>query len=252
MALALASTTAPRSFQLSIASCQLPRARKCAWSPTQPRTPATATRLLAYVYKPGRSGPTGSVNHSLVRERPRQGLRLRRRALPLRSALLQSPAPSPAGQAWPLGAAVPRQHEEAGSLAAGTRAPPATPAAAPEPAQPRSDATRTTRAPASRLIRLTWTAARSPIGTSPAWEDPHNFDVDHDGIACEELEEGSPPRASTASWPDRKGPTPPDTAPALRFCAASQLRRRVGTTLVASLDVRTPIVDYAADVIENR
>jgi len=144
-------------------------------------------RLLAYVYKPGRSAAGGSVNFSLVRTGHAKAyvyggvrfqyavpfLRAHSRARKAKIGLWGPPCrgnttkPDPSGQA-----------------PAPTPVPPATPAP-PAPATPGCDPN--------------YTGACIPVfppdldcgeisfrNFASVGSDPHNFDVDHDGVACEE------------------------------------------------------------------
>jgi len=148
-------------------------------------------RLLAYVYNPGRSGPTGSVNFSLVRSGHARayifgGVRFRH-AVPFLRA--QSRARSARAGLWG-----PPCRGNTTTPDPSTRV--AAPAPVPEP----------TPAPAPAVVAPTEGGACDPnyagacIATGRGdidcneipdrdfrvvGEDVHRFDVDHDGIACE-------------------------------------------------------------------
>jgi micrococcal nuclease len=143
-------------------------------------------RLLAYVYKPGRSGPTGSVNYSLVASGHAkvyvyQGVRFRY-AVPFFKA--QHRARAAKRGLW-------------GPPCRGnTKKPdPSQPAPTQPPTSPAPDPT----PPAAPGCDPNYSGACIPpyppdldCGEIPdrnfrsVGSDPHNFDVDHDGIACEE------------------------------------------------------------------
>lgn len=145
-------------------------------------------RLLAYVYTAGRSGPTGSVNHSLVATGHAKvyvygGVRFRF-AVPFFKA--QHRARRAKKGLW-------------GPPCRGntTKPDPSPPATAPGPPPP-SDPAPAPTAPRSRCDP-NYTGACIPpyppdldCGEIPdrnfrsVGTDPHNLDVDHDGIACEE------------------------------------------------------------------
>jgi micrococcal nuclease len=142
-------------------------------------------RLLAYVYKPGRKGPTSSVNYSLVASGHAKvyvygGVRFRY-AVPLFKA----------------------QHR-ARKAKRGLWGPPCRGnTRKPDPSQPKAKSPATPKTPDQPKPRRgcdpNYTGACIPpyppdldcreipyrnfrsVGT-----DPHNFDVDHDGVACEE------------------------------------------------------------------
>ncbi|MGE3139378.1 MAG: thermonuclease family protein [Thermoleophilia bacterium] len=157
--------------------------------PTQDRRDRYG-RLLAYVYTPGRSGPTGSVNHALVASghakvyvyggvrfrHATQFLRAQSRAKKARRGLWAPPCRGNTTKPDP------KQPAPSAPTPAPTNPVPTTPTPSPgggcdpnytgaciPPAPPDLD-----------CGEIPYRNFRS-VGT-----DPHNFDVDHDGIACEE------------------------------------------------------------------
>lgn len=143
-------------------------------------------RLLAYVYKPGRKGPTGSVNYSLVRSGHAKvyvygGVRFRY-AVPFFKA--QHRAKKAKRGLWgPPCRGNTRKPDPKQPAPTATQPTPTTP----DPTQPRpgcdpnyTGACIPPYPPDLDCGEIPYRNFRS-VGT-----DPHNFDVDHDGIACEE------------------------------------------------------------------
>lgn len=151
-------------------------------------------RLLAYVYRPGRRGPEGSVNFSLVASGHAKvyvygGVRFRH-AVPFLKA--QSRARRAKRGLWgdPCRGDITRPDPTGTTTTAPAPAPPSDPA--PAPAPPAVVAPTGACDPNYAGACIPVSSADLDCGEIPfrnftvVGADPHNFDVDHDGIACEE------------------------------------------------------------------
>lgn len=143
-------------------------------------------RLLAYVYKPGRSGATGSVNYSLVASGHAKvyvyaGVRFEHAAAFFKA---QNRARRAKRGLWGPPCRGNTRKPDPSRPAPDLR--PAIPAATPEPPAPRSGCDPNYRGACIPPYPPDLDCGEIPdrdfqsVGT-----DPHNFDVDHDGIACE-------------------------------------------------------------------
>lgn len=155
-------------------------------------------RLLAYVYRPGRRGPVGSVNFALVASGHAKvhvygGVRFRH-AVPFLKA--QSRARRGKRGLWgdPCRGDITRPDPSGTTTTAPAPAPPSDPAPAPAPAPAPPAVVAPTDAcdPNYAGACIPVSSADLDCGEIPfrnftvVGSDPHNFDVDHDRIACEE------------------------------------------------------------------
>ena len=144
-------------------------------------------RLLAYVYKPGRSGATGSVNYSLVRSGHAKvyvygGVRFQHAAPFFRA---QHRRPRAKRGLW--GPPCRGNTTKPDPSQRGPGHPAAPTPATPGPSQPGPGCDPNYAGACIPRLPPDLDCGEIPdrnfasVGT-----DPHNFDVDHDGIACEE------------------------------------------------------------------
>ncbi len=146
-------------------------------------------RLLAYVYKPGRSGPTGSVNHALVGSGHAKvyvygGVRFRY-AVPFFKA--QNRARRAKRGLWgpPCRGNTKKPDPSQRAPVPPSDSTPPTPR--PEPTQPRSGCDPNYSGACVPAYPPDVDCGEIPDRNfASIGSDPHNLDVDHDGIACEQ------------------------------------------------------------------